>query len=312
MSSRHTKAPSSDPSKVTPAPATGKTVVLDFEQYPVPNDAAPRIRPDVEAVVVCHGLFGSKQNWRSLGRAMSKKFGVPVYALDLRNHGTSPHIEGIHYKDMAADVLRFLQDNNLRNVVLIGHSMGGKVSLALALSPDLPPGTISHLISVDMTPARGPISPAFEHYIEAMIAIRDAGLETRNEADKMLQEIEKDMGVRQFLLTNLSRPPSPNARTWTFRIPLDNIRKNISQIGDFPYDPVGAEGNDGQRPERKWEGKALFVKGSASKYVNRRNIPICEAFFPNMKLVTLETGHWVQAEKPNEFMHEVEKVLKES
>lgn len=186
----------SDPGQVKPAPATGKTVALDFEHYPAPKDAADKatVNPNAEAVVVCHGLFGSKQNWRSLGRAMAKRFCLPVYALDLRNHGTSPHIEGLHYADMAADVLGFLKEHNLKKVVLIGHSMGGKVALALTLSPDLPKDAISYLVSVDMTPARGPLSKEFEQYVEAMLEIQNSGVETRNEADKLLSKTEPVSG----------------------------------------------------------------------------------------------------------------------
>ena len=195
---------------------------------------------------------------------MAQRFGVPVYAVDLRNHGTSPHIEGLHYQDMAADLLQFFQDHQLKKVVLIGHSMGGKVSLALTLSPELPPDATSHLISVDMSPARGPLSTEFENYIEAMLSIQNAGVKTRIEADEILQKTEPDLGVRQFLLTNLHRLP-PDSPTWSFRVPLENIKRNISQIGDFPYDPPNFQGSDGSGVERKWDGKTIFVKGEKSK-----------------------------------------------
>ncbi len=178
-----------------PAAATGETVALDHEHYPAPADAAQDAAHGVSAIVVCHGLFGSKQNWRSLGRAMAKRFGVPVYALDLRNHGTSPHIAGLAYADMAADVLRFLQDHKLRNIMLIGHSMGGKVVQALALDPHLPKDALKCLVSVDIAAARGPISKEFEQYIDAMLEIQGAKLTTRAEADKMLSKTEPVSGL---------------------------------------------------------------------------------------------------------------------
>lgn len=307
--------PSSDPTISHAAAATNKTVKLDFEAYEPTEEQLKKRRTEVpiSSLVVCHGLFGSKQNWRSLGRAMSARFGVPVFALDLRNHGTSPHIDGLAYSDMAQDVIEFMSSHNLTNVGLIGHSMGGKVSMSVALHPDLPSGMVRNLVSVDMSAKRGPLSPEFERYIDAMIEIRDKPCRSRNEADTILQATEPDLGVRQFLLTNLTRDP-PGAETWSWRIPVDLIRKNIAQIGDFPYNPPQASsqdiaGADANAPERSWHGETLFVKGSKSKYVNRRNIPTNQRYFPNSKLVHMQTGHWCQAEKPNEFVQVVEDFL---
>jgi pimeloyl-ACP methyl ester carboxylesterase len=306
--------PSSDPAVSVAAAATGETVELDFEACVPTEDqvAKRRTAVPVSSLVVCHGLFGSKQNWRSLGRAMSTRFGVPVYALDLRNHGTSPHIDGLAYADMAQDVIAFMSARNLSNVGLIGHSMGGKVSMSVALHPDLPQGMLRNLVSVDMSAKRGPLSPEFERYIDAMVQIRDKPCRSRSEADEILQQTEPDLGVRQFLLTNLTRNP-PGAETWSWRIPVDLIRNNIAQIGDFPYNPPGASADSikgsESAPQRSWDGETLFIKGNKSKYVNRHNIPTNLAYFPNAKLVHMETGHWCQAEKPNEFVQVVEDFL---
>lgn len=307
-------APSSDPSVKPAARATGETVALDYEHYKPSAEALSRKGGSVpiKSLVVCHGLFGSKQNWRSLGRAMSARFGVPVYALDLRNHGTSPHIDGLAYADMAQDVIKFMQAQELSDAALIGHSMGGKVAMSVALSPSLPASMLKFLISVDMSAKRGPLSPEFESYVKAMIMIRETGCKTRAEADYLLQKTEKDLGVRQFLLTNLTRNP-PDAKTWSWRIPVDIIQSNISQIGDFPYNAPGQDTADTpgseQNESRSWDGETLFIKGTKSKYVNRRNIPTNQAYFPNSKLVTMDTGHWCQAEKPIEFVEVVETFL---
>lgn len=133
---------------------------LDYEQF-LPESGDRLVAKRTNALVVCHGLFGSKQNWRSLAKSMAKGFGVPIYTLDMRNHGSSPHSDSMTYLDMATDVKSFLQQKNLTNVTLVGHSMGGKVVMALALDPSLPENTVSHLISVDMSPAEGAISPEF-------------------------------------------------------------------------------------------------------------------------------------------------------
>lgn len=175
---------------------TGRTVVLDFEHFPVPpvragaaghhlrhhhhhSAAVPEAvegpaeaarSAGVRAVVVAHGLFGSKQNWRSLARRMAQRWRIPVYTLDLRNHGDSPHVDGMDYADMAGDVARFLRSQTLTHVLLVGHSMGGKVALATALSlsdrdrrrdRDLPSSTLAGVVSIDMSPARGRLSSEF-------------------------------------------------------------------------------------------------------------------------------------------------------
>ncbi|PWY99000.1 alpha/beta-hydrolase [Testicularia cyperi] len=325
LSSGTAQPPSSDPAVVPAAGATGKTVVLDYEKFE-PSGEAKKAKSGsvpISSLVVCHGLFGSKQNWRSLGRAMSSRFGVPVYAVDLRNHGTSPHIDGLAYEDMAADVIEFMSTHNIQNSALIGHSMGGKVSMSVALHPSLPKNMLSHLVSVDMAARRGPLSPEFEKYIQAMLDIKQQKCKTRSEADDILKLTEPDLGVRQFLLTNLTRlPETPDV--WSWRIPVEMIQKHISQIGDFPYDAPGesesksesgsgsssaSSSSSGTGNVRSSDIPTLFIKGSRSKYVNRKNIPTNLAYFPNSKLVHMDTGHWCQAEKPNEFVQVIHDFL---
>lgn len=255
-----------------------------------------------KGLVICHGLYGSKQNWRSLAKSMTKSFGVPVYTLDLRNHGMSPHAESMSYLDMASDVRKFFDDKNLSDMTLIGHSMGGKVVMAMALDPNLPDHMLSHLISVDMSPAEGPISPEFMEYARCMAEINKMNVKSRSEADKVLQKIEPTLSVRQFLLTNLER----DGDAMHFRIPVDILIRSLSEIGYFPYAPPK---DDSSPPERQWEGRTLFVKGEKSKYINRRNLPLCKAYFPHMELTTMPTGHWCHAEKPNEFMRDVHNFL---
>lgn len=134
-----------------------------------------------------------------------------------------------------------------------------------------------------------------------MLAIEAAKCTTRAEADKILAETEPDLGVRQFLLTNLTR--DPGAQHWSWRIPVRTIKKHIASIGDFPFDAPSLESTG--RPQRTWNGETLFVKGTKSKYVNRRNIPVNQAYFPNSKMITMPTGHWCQAEQPNEFIQHI-------
>ncbi|KAI0076192.1 alpha/beta-hydrolase [Panus rudis PR-1116 ss-1] len=242
-----------------------------------------------QPLVILHGLFGMKRNWLSLSKAFLKDLNRPIYTLDLRNHGDSPHAEPMTYSAMAEDVLAFLQKHSLENVSLIGHSMGGKVAMAVALNPDLPKDILSKLIVVDMSPAKGPMSPEFQSYIEAMKKIEQSQVTSRQQAQKILMPYESDPSIRAFLLTNLNTHHAH--APLHFKIPVDIIGKAIPEIGSFPYEPG----------ERTWEGKSLFIKGTRSAYLNHKNIPIAKKFFPNMRLEELDAGHWVHAEKPNEF-----------
>lgn len=152
---------------LTTEPPTGHTVALSFDHYPAPKvDQPQQGRPGlqtagVKSVILAHGLFGSKQNWRSVARDMAKRFEVPIYAVDLRNHGSSPTIDGMNYADMAKDLVRFFEEHSLEQTLLVGHSMGGKAALATGLSPCLPPNALAGLVSVDMAPSRGTLSNDF-------------------------------------------------------------------------------------------------------------------------------------------------------
>jgi len=217
---------------------------------------------------------------------------IPVYALDLRNQGNSPHAKPMTYSAMAADVLHFIRSRSLQRVCLLGHSMGGKVAMSVALDPSLSDSDeqISKLIVADVAPSRANLSPSFVGYIQTMKKIETAKVGSRKEALEMLEECEPDITVRQFLLTNLNRMTTsePFAK---FRVPLETLAEAMPEIGSFPYMPG----------ERVWEGLTLFIKGSQSAYINHNNLPSAKSFFPNLRLETLDAGHWVHGERPNEF-----------
>ncbi|RDB25620.1 Abhydrolase domain-containing protein C22H12.03 [Hypsizygus marmoreus] len=246
------------------------------------------------AVVILHGLFGSKRNFESLCKAFGRDLNLPIYALDLRNHGSSPHVTPMNYESMAADVLHFIQLMKLKDVSLLGHSMGGKVAMTLALeSPS--PLELSNLIISDIAPTQASISPSFLRYLMAMSKIEDPAMniKTREAAGKILAAEEKDLSVRQFLLTNLMLPdPIDTSRTTVkFQIPIPIIMKSISALGSFPLRPDG----------HQWLRRTLVVKGARSSYIDDSHIPLFKAFFPNAEFATLDTGHWVHSERPNEF-----------
>ncbi|WVW79933.1 hypothetical protein I302_101904 [Kwoniella bestiolae CBS 10118] len=257
-----------------------------------------------QSLVICHGLFGSKQNWRSLAKTFASKLGMPVYTLDLRNHGTSPHAEPHTYSAMAEDLSHFFKKHNLKEGVnLMGHSMGGKAVMAFALNEKLNK-PLRSLISVDMSPAIGKISAEFAAYTESMMEIERAQVKTKHDADKILAKTEPSLPTRQFLLTN-TRQTHGHDPHLVFRIPLQLLSSAIRDIGNFPYTPPPPI----SETSPIWEGPTLFLKGSQSKYINHKNIPAAKAFFPNMRLEELETGHWVHAEKPHETVQLVKQFV---
>ncbi|KAI0090360.1 Alpha/Beta hydrolase protein [Irpex rosettiformis] len=258
--------------------STIRPVDLPFDKY-LPSNGNETDQP----LVILHGLFGMKRNWASLAKAFARDLQRPVYALDLRNHGEAPHVRPMTYSAMAVDVLEFFRAHSLRNVSLLGHSMGGKVAMCVALDPDLQQDLLTHLIVADIAPSKGALSPEFQRYVEAMKKIEDSKVSTRQEAQQILTPYESDAMTRAFLLTNLlPAVHDHHHHALKFRVPIDIIGEAIPEIGNFPCEPG----------EQAWEGPTIFIKGTRSKYINHHNIPIAEQFFPNMKLRTLDAGHW--------------------
>ncbi|KAJ3743997.1 alpha beta-hydrolase [Lentinula detonsa] len=254
------------------------------------------------ALVLVHGLLGFKRNWSSLSKAFSRDLGRPVYAVDMRNHGLSPHAEPMDYLHMAADILHFIKKLGLSDISLLGHSMGGKAAMTLALDSDLPPGLLKNLVIVDISPTKGKVSKTTISYIEAMRRIEASNLtgsSARKEADKLLVDVEKDPSTRAFLLSTLTTPSS-DSESARFRVPLNILSRSIPDIGSFPYDPG----------EAIYKGRTLLVKGGKGRFVNNDNIPVFQRFFPNSRLEVLDTGHWVHAERPNEFKNVVVNFIK--
>jgi len=168
--------------------------------------------------------------------------------------------------------------------------------MTVALNPDTPQDLLSHLIVADIAPSKGALSREFDGYIQALKKIHESRVQSRREAQKILEPYEKDPLTRAFLLTNFE---ASHQGPLEAKIPIDVIGSSIPEIGSFPYEPS----------ERTWEGATLFIKGAKSRYINDRNIPIAKQFFPNMVLKTLDAGHWVHSEKPHEFKALVENFI---
>ncbi|KUJ20036.1 prolyl oligopeptidase-like protein [Mollisia scopiformis] len=272
--------------------ATNHRIPLAFDLHE-PANPASKAPP---AIIFMHGLFGSKKNNRSMSKALARDLGRPVYAVDLRNHGDSPHNPYHDYFSMADDVAGFIDEHKLQDTTLIGHSMGAKTAMTLALKePDL----IADVVSVDNAPLDAALLSNFGKYIQGMKKIEEAGVTRQAEADKILQDYEESLPIRQFLLGNLHRPA--DEKTQKFKVPLRILASTLDNLGDFPYKNPG---------EVRFEKRALFVRGTQSKYVPDEALPIIGQFFPRFELADIDAGHWVISEQPEAFRRVVVDFLK--
>lgn len=240
-----------------------------------------KVYGDGEPVVILHGLFGSLNNWNTLGRDLGKEF--KVYLVDQRNHGRSPH-DALHtYKAMAGDLHDFFQEQGLSRASLIGHSMGGKTAMEFTLAY---PGAVRNLLVVDMSPRA--TAARHDDILDALTSLPLERFTSREEVDGELKKKIPDLAVRQFLLTNLKREDSGR---YTWKMNLDALRSNYGEI------------NRGIANGRQFNGPVLFVKGGKSPYVANDDMPAIKALFPRAELQSIPgVGHWVHAEAPEEFL----------
>ena len=233
-------------------------------------------------IVILHGLFGSARNWGAIARRLAEQH--RVFALDLRNHGASPWTASMDYAEMAGDVRAFVERRNLGPVALVGHSMGGKVGMVLALQA---PALVERLVVVDIAPVRYP--PAYLSFVEAMRGVDLDRAARRAEVGARLADGVPDEGVRQFLLQNLVA--EEGRLRW--RVNLDTLETAMPALSDFPDFPDDAA----------YEGPTLFVAGARSDYVQPEHRAAIRRLFPKASLVRLrDAGHWIHAERPEEFL----------
>ncbi len=264
-------------------PAT-QTVELAYRSYGV-AEGPP--------LLILHGLLGSSGNWHTLA---SKAFGLHfrVFTLDLRGHGRSPHAHPIDYPTMAADVLAFMDAQGLKQAHVLGHSMGGKVAMELALGA---PERVDRLIVVDIAPRA--YEPRHRIILNALQAIDPARYDSRRAIDQALAAYVPETPIRQFLLKNLQFDPA--ARRYTWQMDLEGLIRYYDQI------------NAAIENKRQFTGPVLFVKGARSDYLTRKDLLHIRRLFPHARLVTIpEAGHWVHADAPEAFAHEVLAFLTES
>jgi pimeloyl-ACP methyl ester carboxylesterase len=239
-------------------------------------------------LVLLHGLFGQARNFGAVQRAVSPQ--RRVIALDLRNHGDSPHAAAMDYDTMAADVAQTLAALGALPCALVGHSMGGKVAMRVALTS---PEVVARLLVSDIAPVVYDVASA--DYAAAMAALPLTQGLTRAAADAFLAETVPEKSVRAFLLQNLTFGEQPR-----WRIGLAEIVAAMPDIGGWPPLPDGA----------RYDGPTVFVSGALSHYIRPEHRGLIRGWFPTARFVAVkDAGHWVHADNPAGFMGVLEAFL---
>jgi len=242
--------------------------------------------------VVLHGLFGSGKNWRSFAGSLEDDF--QVWTLDARNHGDSPHADSMSYQQMAEDVARFFAENELENVILLGHSMGGKTAMQLALQF---PDRIAALIVVDIAPV------CYDHLhkqlklIEAMQELNLAAEMSRSEIEKKLALKIPEKRLLSFLMTNLNRQNGQ----FQWRIGLEQIAAGMQELLNYP------------ELKSVFKGPVQFIGGENSAYLKFEYHALIRKYFPESRITMLENcGHWLHVEQPAAFQKTVNEFLQDN
>ncbi|HSN11765.1 MAG TPA: alpha/beta fold hydrolase [Propionibacteriaceae bacterium] len=239
--------------------------------------AVTRVGDGPVSYVFLHGLLGQGKNWSSIAKALQPACSLLV---DLPNHGRSPRTDDVSYEAMADAVGELLAEAGGAPVTLVGHSMGGKVAMLVALRR---PELVARLAVVDISPAeRNAVE--FVRYLDAMLAIDLSRIATRADADAQLRSAAPNPVVRAFLLQGLQRTDAG----WEWRPNLEGLRRGIARIGAWPT------------VDGTYDGPVLWLGGDRSDYVSREHLPAMRALFPKVRLVVVKgAGHWVHADQPD-------------
>ena len=242
--------------------------------------------------LVLHGLFGSGTNWRTIARRLGSR--LECHLVDQRNHGRSPHARGMDYPALAADMLAYLDARGIDRAGIVGHSMGGKTAMTLALTA---PERVRWLVVADIAPAPSPSD--HRPILDALRELALGSLASRAAADAALAPAVPDPGLRAFLLRNLVR--GDGGLRW--RIGLEAIAEALPDLTGFPSTAPGAV----------FQGPTLFLRGERSDYLTVRHEPRIRALFPRASIDTIaDAGHWLHAEQPAAVTHRIARFLDET
>jgi len=237
-----------------------------------------------QTLIVLHGLFGISDNWIPFGKLMAKK-NFNVFIPDLRNHGQSPHCDTFNYQSMLHDLVDFIDDNKIKNPIILGHSMGGKIAIHYALEN---PSKVSKLIIVDVSMRNYSKKPHHIALANAMLSIDFSIAKTRKDIEKQLLPDISDKRIRNFLMKNIKRKTKDS---YDWKINMESIYNNIDRV----YEGIETEGI--------FNGPTIFIRGGISTYVSEEDYPEIKRHFPNSKIYTIENAsHWVQVDAPEQFI----------
>jgi pimeloyl-ACP methyl ester carboxylesterase len=245
-----------------------------------------------EPVLLLHGLFGSAANWGRVSRILADDWRVLVP--DLRNHGQSPHAAQHDYPAMAADLVALLDRLEIEAATLVGHSMGGKVAMHLALTA---PHRVARLGVVDMAPVR--YAHDFDDVLQAFDAVDPGAIAGRSDAERAMADRRVAAGMRAFLLQNLVRDADGG---WRWRLNLAALRRAQPDLRGFPD----------VEPGTAYTGPARFIRGALSDYVRPEHEARVRELFPGAAICEVAAaGHWVHAEQPSGFIACLQPLLQE-
>ena len=234
-----------------------------------------------EPLVLLHGLFGSADNWFGVAPGLAEKF--HVFALDLRNHGRSPHHPEMDYPLMAADVDQFFAAQKIGCAPVVGHSMGGKVAMRFALDFS---ARVKKLVVVDMAPRAYP--RVHDPIFAALLALDLPQFQSRQQIEEALAPEIPSLNLRRFLLKNLGRDPQGQ---FIWKMNLRGVAENYSRLGEV------------LKTGRQFAGPALFIRGGKSDYISTADELDIRRLFPAAEIQSIPTAaHWVHADAPEEFL----------
>lgn len=243
-----------------------------------------RIEGEGKPLLIIHGYLGMSDNWKTLGGHYVAA-GFQVYALDMRNHGKSFHSDEFTYDAMVQDLVDYCKANAIAKADIIGHSMGGKVAMFFAVKH---PEMIGKLVVADIGPKY--YFPHHQDIMAGLNAVDFSAKPERSDVEKILSGYIEDSGTRQFLMKNLYwKEPGQLA----FRFNLDVFNDKIDNIGQA-------------LPEAsRFDGLTLFLRGDRSNYIKDKDLALIKAHFPNAELKDIpNSGHWLHAENPQDFLKE--------
>lgn len=235
--------------------------------------------------IILHGFLGMSDNWKTLGAQFSEK-GFQVHLIDQRNHGRSFWSNTFNYEVLAEDLKNYCEEHDLKDIILMGHSMGGKTAMLFATEyPEL----VSKLLVADISPRFYPVH--HDGILNGLSALNFDDIKSRGEADDILSNYVSDFGTRQFLLKNLYWKEKGKL---ALRMNLEVLKNEVAEVGEaLPWYAI-------------FDKDTLFLRGDRSEYIGFADESVIKNHFAKAKIVTISNaGHWLHAENPEEFFDAV-------